>query len=87
MGDKDRRISRKQGPVCANHTDRFDTKECDRCHKFFCTEFIGKKRDFIKKIYCHPCQKRVVRIRMAGYIGLLLMFGLPVVLWVLISLS
>ncbi|MHA2138200.1 MAG: hypothetical protein ACXABU_08435 [Candidatus Hodarchaeales archaeon] len=100
MGDKDRRISRKQGPVCANHTDRFDTKECDRCHKFFCTDcnvedwhenffsqFIGKKRDFIKKIYCHPCQKRVVRIRMAGYIGLLLMFGLPVVLWVLISLS
>jgi hypothetical protein len=100
MGDKSRRISRKQGPVCTNHKNRFDTKECERCHKFFCSDciiedwhenffsqFIGQKRDFIKKNYCHPCQKRVVRIRLAGYIGLLIMFGLPVVLWMLISLS
>ena len=99
MGDSKRKISRKQGPVCTNHSTRFDTEECDRCHKFFCadcsvedwhenffSQFIGQKRDFIKKNYCKPCQKRVVRIRLAAYIGLLLMFGLPILLWLLISL-
>ncbi len=98
MGNTKRQISRKKGSVCVNHSGSYDTKECERCHKFFCTDcivedwhenffsqFIGQKRDFIQKYYCKPCQTRVVRIRLAGYIGLLLMFGLPVVLWVLLS--
>ena len=100
MPQKQRKISKKAGQSCVNHNDNFITEECERCHKFFCsdcivedwhesffTQFVGQKRAFTKKNYCIPCQKRVVRVRLIGYSGLLLLFGLPIVLWLLISLS
>ena len=96
MGQKTRKSSKKRGLACVNHSANLVTKECERCHKFFCsecyiedwhesflTQFVGQKRDFIKKIYCKPCQKRVVRVRLIGYSGLLIIFILPFVIWFL----
>ncbi|UCE13090.1 MAG: hypothetical protein JSV04_12970 [Candidatus Heimdallarchaeota archaeon] len=95
---KKKRKESKQGPACVNHEDRFDTEECERCHEFYCPncyvedwhenflqQFVGQKRDFIQRIYCTSCQKRVVRVRLIAYIGLLLLFGTPFVLWFLLS--
>lgn len=100
MPQKQRKITKKAGEPCINHSDNFNTEECERCHKFFCseciiedwhesflTQFIGQKREFNRKKYCFSCQKRVVRVRLIGYIGLLLLFGLPIVLWFLSSFS
>jgi hypothetical protein len=94
MGKKTRKISKKRGVACTNHSDNFETKECERCKKFFCSDcyvedwhesflsqFVGQKREFVKKIYCKPCQKRVVRVRLIGYGGLLLILVLPFVIW------
>ena len=94
MGKKARKISKKRGVACTNHSDNFMTKECERCKKFFCSDcyvedwhesflsqFVGQKREFIQKIYCKPCQKRVVRVRLIGYSGLLLILVLPLVIW------
>ena len=85
---------RNTGQACINHQNDFETKECERCHEHFCPkcfvedwsvnffqQFIGQKQDFVQKIYCKPCQRRVVRIRMIAYIGLLFLFGGPIVLW------
>jgi hypothetical protein len=100
MSQKSRKISKKPGVSCANHSDNYITVECERCHEFFCsecmvedwhenffTQFIGQKRNFSKKDYCIPCEKRVVRVRLLSYFGLLSLFGLPIVLWLLLSLS
>ena len=89
----------KTGEVCINHPDNYETKECERCHEFFCADcitedwstnffqqFIGQKRDFIQKIYCHPCRTRVVRIRVLAYLMLLLLFAGPIVLWLISSI-
>ena len=97
MGKKERKIARKSGKPCINHSKNYDTTECERCHEYFCTEcivedwhesffsqFLGQKREFVKKDYCIPCQKRVVRIRLLSYIGLLALFGIPVILWLLL---
>ncbi|MHA2176260.1 MAG: hypothetical protein ACXACP_01285 [Candidatus Hodarchaeales archaeon] len=99
MPKKTRKIGKKQGPACANHPNNHNTEECERCKKFFCSDcivedwhenffsqFIGQKRKYIQKIYCKPCEKRVVRIRLLANFGLLILFGLPIVLWLLISL-
>ena len=87
------------GPACVNHPDNYNAKECERCRKYFCSEcyiedwqenflhqFVGQKRDFIKKIYCKPCQKRVARVRMIAYIGLLGLFGTPFVIYMILSI-
>ena len=100
MGQKNRKIAKKPGKPCVNHNSNYTTVECERCHKYFCSEctvedwhesffsqFVGQKRSFSKKDYCIPCQKRVVRVRLFGYIGLLSLFGLPIVLWLMLSLS
>jgi hypothetical protein len=94
MSQKKRKLSKKRGSACVNHPNNFETKKCERCHQFFCSEcfiedwhenflsqFVGQKRDFIKKIYCIPCQKRVVRVRLLAYSGLLVLFVLPFVIW------
>ena len=99
MGQKIRKIAVKSGKPCVNHKTRYDTVECERCHEFFCPDcvvedwsenfllqFVGRKRDFIKKDYCILCEKRVVRVRLFGYIALLLLFGLPILLWLLLNL-
>ncbi|MFX0016577.1 MAG: hypothetical protein ACFFB2_18755 [Promethearchaeota archaeon] len=93
---KTRTKNHKKGNPCINHPNIFNTQECERCHEYFCPEcfiedwsvnffqqFIGQKRDFVQKIYCKPCQKRVTRIRMIAYIGLLLLFGGPIMLWLI----
>ncbi|MFX0084731.1 MAG: hypothetical protein ACFFAU_03580 [Candidatus Hodarchaeota archaeon] len=90
---------KEKGSSCVNHPDNYDTEECERCRKFFCSEcyiedwqenflhqFIGQKRDFIKKIYCEPCQKRVRRVRMIAYLGLLGLFVTPFVIWFILSI-
>ena len=89
---------KEKGVACVNHPDNYDTKECERCDKFFCSEcyvedwqenflhqFIGQKRDFIKKIYCNPCQKRVLRVRVIAYLGLLALIGGPFFLWFILN--
>lgn len=96
---KARSKKRKKGQACVNHPNNFETKECERCDNFFCEDcivedwsvnffqqFIGQKRDFVQKIYCKPCYKRVVRIRMIAYVGLLVLFGGPVVLWIITNI-
>lgn len=93
---KKRSKTQKKGQSCVNHPNRFETKECERCDDFFCEDciiedwsvnffqqFIGQKRDFVKKTYCKPCYNRVVRIRMIAYVGLLVLFGGPIVLWLI----
>ena len=85
---------RKKGFACTNHQNNYETKQCERCDQYFCEEcyvedwhenflhqFIGQKRDFVKRIYCLPCQKRVVRVRLIAYLGILLVFAIPFVLW------
>lgn len=91
--------SSKKDLACINHPANLDTKECERCHNYFCSEcyiedwhetffqqFVGQKREMVKKIYCVPCQKRVIRVRMIAYIGLLVLFLSPVLLWALIAI-
>ncbi len=86
----------RKGRGCVNHSNNFETKECERCHEYFCPDcyiedwsvnffqqFVGQKRNFVKKIYCKPCRNRVIRIRMIAYLGLLILFGGPVVLWLI----
>ncbi|MFX1282067.1 MAG: hypothetical protein ACFFB5_00365 [Promethearchaeota archaeon] len=88
----------RKGHMCVNHPNNFETKECERCNEYFCSDcyiedwsvnffqqFLGQKRDFIQKIYCKPCYNRVMRVRMIAYLGLLLLFGGPIVLWLLSS--
>ena len=97
--NKKKSKKKKTGQPCINHPDHFETKECERCNEYFCSEcyvedwstnffhqFIGQKRDFIQKFYCQPCRKRVVRIRVIAYLGLLLLFGGPIVLWLIQSI-
>ena len=94
MSQKKQKRLKKRGPACINHPANFETKKCERCKQYFCSEcfvedwhknflsqFVGQKRDFIKKIYCIPCQKRVVRVRLLAYSGLLILFVLPFVIW------
>jgi hypothetical protein len=98
MSSKTRKIAKK-GQPCVNHPNNLKTEECERCHRFFCEEcyveewhetffqqFIGQKREIVKNIYCKPCRKRVVRIRMIAYIGILLLFFLPIILWLSVSI-
>ena len=99
MPKKTRKIGKKQGPPCVNHPDNCNTQECERCKKFFCSEcivedwhenffsqFIGQKRDFIQKIYCKPCEKRVRRIRVIASVGILFLFGLPIAILIMLNI-
>lgn len=93
-----RKKKKEKGHSCVNHRDNYETKECDRCQQFFCSEcyteewqenflhqFIGQKRDFIMKIYCIPCQRRVNRVHMIAYLGLLALFVIPFTIWLILS--
>lgn len=93
-----KRIKTKKSHPCINHPNINETKECERCHQYFCSncyledwhetffgQFLARKREVVKTIYCKPCQKRVVRIRMIAYLGLLTLFTLPIVIWVLMA--
>ncbi|MHA2225574.1 MAG: hypothetical protein ACXAC8_10250 [Candidatus Hodarchaeales archaeon] len=95
---KKKRTKQKKELSCVNHPDRFETAECERCHQHYCSEcyvedwsvnffqqFIGQKRNFVQKVYCEPCQKRVVRVRMVAYLGLLVLFGAPFVVMLLMA--
>ncbi|MHA2306020.1 MAG: hypothetical protein ACXACU_11570 [Candidatus Hodarchaeales archaeon] len=94
-----RKKGKEKGYPCVNHPKNYDTEECERCQRFFCAEcyiedwqenflhqFIGQKRDFIQKIYCIPCQKRVGRVRMIAYLGLLAIFVTPFAIWLILQL-
>ncbi|MFX0170776.1 MAG: hypothetical protein ACFE9L_02540 [Candidatus Hodarchaeota archaeon] len=99
MVKEKRRISRKE-PPCVNHPNNYGTKECKRCNQYFCSEcyiedwhetffhqFLAQKREVIKTVYCKPCQRRVVRVRMIGYIGFLIILTLPLIITVIIALT
>jgi hypothetical protein len=93
-----RKISKK-GTPCVNHPKNLVTQECERCHQYFCSEcyvedwhetffhqFLAQKREVVKTIYCIPCQKRVVRVRMIAYIGFLSILLLPIIIVVIMAI-
>ncbi len=90
---------KEQSQPCSNHPSNADTEECERCHKFFCAEcyiedwhenflyqFVGKKREFVKRVYCSPCQKRVQRMRLIAYLGLFILLVGPFILWFILNI-
>ncbi|MHA1972339.1 MAG: hypothetical protein ACTSW1_05065 [Candidatus Hodarchaeales archaeon] len=94
---KIKRKAVKKGKPCFNHPNNFETEECERCHKFFCSEcyvedwnenfyqqFLGKKREFIKRIYCKSCHRRIIRIRIIAAAGVLALFLIPFIIWVIL---
>ena len=93
-----RKKRKEKGQPCINHPNNYDTEECDRCQQFFCSEcyvedwqenflqqFIGQKRNFQKKFYCYSCQRRVNRVHMIAYLGLLALFVTPILIWLILS--
>ncbi|MFX0091835.1 MAG: hypothetical protein ACFFBD_08745 [Candidatus Hodarchaeota archaeon] len=88
--------SKTREPTCIKHPTVQASKRCERCGDYFCSDcikeewsttffrsIIGKPQDFEKHYYCVNCRRRTSMIRLILSIGLLLIFLLPSIFFLL----
>ncbi|MFX1537998.1 MAG: hypothetical protein ACFFDI_27710 [Promethearchaeota archaeon] len=84
------------GLICVNHPTVPASKKCERCGQYFCSEcikeewsttffrsIVGQPQDFEKHYYCSNCAQKTNYLRLVLSIGLLLLFLVPTIFFLI----
>ncbi len=88
---------RKDLTRCTVHQDRRAKIQCQSCHEYYCSECIeevweetrlveqalGRKKEFTSKFLCKKCERKSRILRVLEAAALLILFLIPVFLYLL----